>query len=70
VPALPPYIHRSPSGNSSKPCYPSAALTIRSDATARAFPRGSSLREAGAGPSLRLRLPQDRRQDLLGEHAA
>src|SRR5829696_1267258 len=34
-------------------------------------PREGRLREAGAGPGLRLRLPQeDRRRILLGEHAA
>jgi len=35
VPALPPYIHRSPSGNGFRPCCPSAAPTIRSDARPR-----------------------------------
>src|SRR5215208_6175469 len=34
----------SPSGNSSKPSFPSAAPTIRSDATAHASPSGSSSR--------------------------
>ena len=35
-----------------------------------ARPREDSLREAGAGTRLRLRLSQDRRPELLGEHAA
>ena len=35
-----------------------------------AHPREGGLREAGAGFGLRLRLPQDRRRILLGEHAA
>jgi Transposase DDE domain len=44
VPALEPYLPKSPSGNSLRPSFPSTRLITRSDVTARASQRGSSSR--------------------------
>src|SRR5215203_4251390 len=59
----------SPSGNSLRlssraPRQPSAGLPPPS------YPRPSRLREAGPSLGVRLRLREDRRRVLLGEHAA
>jgi hypothetical protein len=40
MPAVPPYITKSPSGSSLRPCCPYTRRTIRSAAIALAFPTG------------------------------
>ena len=57
----------SPSGNSSKPSCPRGKSTIRSAATGLAS-RSSGLREARCGSGLRLRLLEDRRREVFGDH--
>jgi hypothetical protein len=57
MPAVPPYINRSPSGSSSRPCCPNARRTIRSAAIALASPTGWSSRSwlrfwSSAAPTL------------------
>jgi hypothetical protein len=48
MPAVPPYIHRSPFGSSFRPCCPNTRRAIRSAATALAFPTGPTTRRRAA----------------------
>jgi hypothetical protein len=70
VPAIPPYIHRSPFGNNSVLFCPSERCIILWAVTARASPTGWFSTSWLSGSGFRLRLPQDRRRFMFGHHAS
>ena len=69
MPALPPYLIE-PIWQQFKALLPEHPHRPSARMPPLAHPREGCLREAGAGPGLRLRLGEDRRGILLGEHAA
>jgi hypothetical protein len=69
VPAIPPYINRSPFGNKVQCSFARARGASPFGHSALAHPRAGGFQQAGSGSGFRLRLPEDRRRFMFGHHA-